>query len=572
MKKILLFLALGLILNSQTLFAQLPSYVPSNGLVGYWGFNGNASDQSGNSNNGTVNGATLTSDRFGNANSAYSFDGVSDYINVITNNSLNFQTNNKMTLSYWIKATSLSNSQGSLIINKQNGAGTSQDGWNSNIESNGSSSLRLQNGTSTIFCVAYSNVSSISISTNYHIVQVFDNGTSYIYINGILVTTAGGCQGLIGDNSSNLYIGKPTWLASNAKGFNGVIDDLGIWNRALTQQEITALYDGVPYSDTCNAVSGSLTNGLEGYWPFCGNANDDSGHGNNGTVNGTSLTTDRFGNPNSAFSFDGSSTISVANNASLNIQQPSGQITVSVWAYKTTDATGGHIIGKRTLCSSFQYQIGFNDKPYGIGWGGQNCYLENVLLVFPTYEWIHYVGTYDGNTWKLYKNATLVGSLTASLPPLVADDLIFGGSGTCTKFIGKIDDIGIWSRALTLQEITQLYNQNQCFTNISVTDTMIINVGQLSFTNPIYYANNITLYPNPANTQVNISFTNITDLTGGHINIINSLGQQVATAPITLSGTNTTLSLTTWGGAGLYFVQIINAQGQIVDIKKIILQ
>jgi hypothetical protein len=105
-----------------------------------------------------------------------------------------------------------------------------------------------------------------------------------------------------------------------------------------------------------------------------------------------------------------------------------------------------------------------------------------------------------------------------------------------------------------------------------VTDTLIINVGQLSYTNPVTYANNITIYPNPANTQVNISFNNITDLTGGNINIINSLGQQVATTPITFSGTNTTMPLNTWGGTGLYFVQILNAQGQILDIKKIILQ
>jgi hypothetical protein len=109
-------------------------------------------------------------------------------------------------------------------------------------------------------------------------------------------------------------------------------------------------------------------------------------------------------------------------------------------------------------------------------------------------------------------------------------------------------------------------------TNITVTDTLIITVGQLSYSNPVTYANNITLYPNPANTQVNINFNNITDLTGGHINIVNSLGQQVATTPITLSGTNTTLGLSTWGGAGLYFVQIINAQGVVVDVKKIILQ
>ena len=60
--------------------AQIPSYVPTNGLVGWWPFNGNANDESGNGNHGTVNGATLAADRFGNAGKAYSFDGVDDNI------------------------------------------------------------------------------------------------------------------------------------------------------------------------------------------------------------------------------------------------------------------------------------------------------------------------------------------------------------------------------------------------------------------------------------------------------------------------------------------------------------
>ena len=63
------------VLFTANLMAQVPNYVPTNGLVGWWPFNGNANDESGNGNNGTVNGATLTTDRFGNANKAYSFDG-----------------------------------------------------------------------------------------------------------------------------------------------------------------------------------------------------------------------------------------------------------------------------------------------------------------------------------------------------------------------------------------------------------------------------------------------------------------------------------------------------------------
>ena len=65
------------------LYSQsVPSYVPTNGLVGWWGFNGNAQDGSGNGNHGTVNGATLTTDRFGNQNGAYSFDGINDFIDL----------------------------------------------------------------------------------------------------------------------------------------------------------------------------------------------------------------------------------------------------------------------------------------------------------------------------------------------------------------------------------------------------------------------------------------------------------------------------------------------------------
>ena len=70
----------ALLLAASSAFAQVPSYVPTNGLVGWWPFNGNANDESGNGNNGTVNGATLTSDRFGNANKAFNFNGINNHI------------------------------------------------------------------------------------------------------------------------------------------------------------------------------------------------------------------------------------------------------------------------------------------------------------------------------------------------------------------------------------------------------------------------------------------------------------------------------------------------------------
>ena len=85
-----------------SVFGQnIPSYVPTNGLVGWWPFNGNADDESGNGNNGTVNGATLTSDRFGGSNSAYSFDGIDNYIKLLFNPVSN---PTDFTVSVWVKS------------------------------------------------------------------------------------------------------------------------------------------------------------------------------------------------------------------------------------------------------------------------------------------------------------------------------------------------------------------------------------------------------------------------------------------------------------------------------------
>ena len=77
-KNKLILACMAMLSITNFIIAQVPSYVPTNGLAGYWPFTGNANDVSGNGNNGTNNGATLTTDRFGNANSAYSFNGTSN--------------------------------------------------------------------------------------------------------------------------------------------------------------------------------------------------------------------------------------------------------------------------------------------------------------------------------------------------------------------------------------------------------------------------------------------------------------------------------------------------------------
>jgi hypothetical protein len=77
MKTLLLTAMTTLGITAASTAQNVPSYVPTDGLVGWWPFNGNANDESGNGNNGNAIGVTLTTDRFGLTNSAYFFNGTS---------------------------------------------------------------------------------------------------------------------------------------------------------------------------------------------------------------------------------------------------------------------------------------------------------------------------------------------------------------------------------------------------------------------------------------------------------------------------------------------------------------
>lgn len=578
MKKLLLLLTLALCAPMS--FAQnLPSYVSTDGLVGYWPFNGNANDESGNGNNGTVNGATLTSDRFANANSAYSFDGASNFIEIPNTSSL--QNISSITIGAWININQLYQSGGAgffSILHKSNQQGT-YGSYDFGIWSPSIIAHLNDQGTSVNF--------PITLGVWQYVSVVIKDYVTSFYLNGSLLWT-----GPSGSWTNNYLNTMPFLIGIDMPGLieyaNGKIDDIAIYNRALTQEEITNMYNSVEvptYSETCNNVSGSLTQGLVGYWPFCGNANDDSGHGNNGTVNGATLTTDRFGNTNSAYNFDGVSNKISYNSTFVFNQNSDGAL--SFWfenEYILSNIYSTLFFSKTILGENNRFNLYLQPLPDNLlrltldyRESNSNLHILNTFQPINNNLWNNLIISRSLNVYSLYLNGILVGTVTDTSPNIPNEiGWLIGsnpnGFGVPIFYQGKIDDIGFWNRALTQSEVSQLYNQNQCMTNITVTDTLVINVGQLSYTNPIFYANNITLYPNPANTQVNVSFTNITDLTGGQIKIINSLGQQVATTPITLSGTNTTMPLTTWGGTGLYFVQILNAQGIVVDVKKIILQ
>jgi hypothetical protein len=258
MKIKLLMITMVLALSSKSVMAQVPSYVPTNGLVGYWPFNGNANDVSSNANNGINNGATLTIDRFGNSNSAYSFNGGVNYINVASNSTLDFSSTNKITISLWMYSTITPNAnEVFVLISKQDSAGTTQKGFNVANELI-ATYLLVKNGVSSL--QAYSGIAGLQLNNGvwHNLVFIYDNGITKAYKNGVLINE-GFTSTIIGSSTQPLRFGKPSWAAPNIAEYNGKLDDIGIWNRALTQDEIISLYQAEVSCQSLVINSGTLS-------------------------------------------------------------------------------------------------------------------------------------------------------------------------------------------------------------------------------------------------------------------------------------------------------------------------
>ncbi len=259
MKKILLFGAIALSINA---FAQLPSYVPTNGLVGWWPFDNNANDLSGNNNDGIVNGgATLVTDHLGNPSSAYEFDGIDDQINVPHSSSLLF-ANNEISISVWLSINQLpSNNLGQNFISKQVGQGSTQDGFHL-VLSDISDLLvyRYRGGAAQPQTTTFEELSDLPVGAYFHLVVVtnMSENTDKMYVNGVLVATNTPVNSIGGMNTSDLVFGHISWVnQGQSEPFKGALDDIGLWDRPLTECEITELYT----TQDCNVGIEELNQG-----------------------------------------------------------------------------------------------------------------------------------------------------------------------------------------------------------------------------------------------------------------------------------------------------------------------
>ena len=553
------------------------------GLIAYYPFNGNANDESGNGNDGTVNGVTLTTDRNGNKDSAYDFDGTG-YIDCPDG----AYFDGDFTVSGWVKLREYSN-WGRLIDFANNGLTANPFQINPHVTLTLSAETSGQPRGDVTGNPFVRSGASLPLNQWAQVTWKYEKNTTSLYINGEKVTEETWNIPPAAVVTTDNWIGRSNWenTPTNDERTNGVLDDIRIYNRALSESEVTRLYDlekpkevggsnstfqivegnftwheakadaearggrlavlntqekidaanqylsslgswnhlwigltdeanegvwtwidGQPLSasywnpgEPNNANGGNehhvqiypsnaggrwndtlvddrddylleipainLNEGLVAYYPFNGNADDESGNGNDGTVNGATLTTDRNGNTGSAYDFDGNDDfIDAGNPDAFNFAE--GDFSLSCWIRPSGSQVNKYIIGK---------YLGGTRPGFGLGTAGGTITYAFIWDENPddlvdtggtslsTIQWQQLVAVYDRDgKLSIYLEGTLVASINISSeggsidnPSNFTIGAISGGKFGGQNFGGLIDDVRIYNRLLSQAEVTALY-------------------------------------------------------------------------------------------------------------------
>ena len=239
-KKLSILLILSLAVHSG--FSQIPSYIPKNGLVGWWPFNGNTNDSSGNQHHGTINSGnngniTFSADRTGKSNSSVSFKSnpnwnqLGPYISIKNNKNLYFDSS--YTINMWVKVSS-NCEVGELLCKGPD---------------NTSFFSRIQRLTGVGFGGSGSGIDYYyKVDTTKWFMLTFtrnnNNDSGNLFLDGTFITTGTVKKPIV--NSYDLTIGATASGGTNGSyyPYQGKIDDIAIWNRVLNADEVKKLLSG----------------------------------------------------------------------------------------------------------------------------------------------------------------------------------------------------------------------------------------------------------------------------------------------------------------------------------------
>jgi len=221
------------------------------------------------------------------------------------------------------------------------------------------------------------------------------------------------------------------------------------------------------YKNSPVEITATIGDGLVAYYPFNGNANDESGNGNNGIVDGATLTTDRFGSGNKAYFFDGVSENKITFSQLFAFNQ-SGDASISFWVNKNASPNlyGTFMWSSTNLTDANRFHFYFVETNKSINFDyrepSSTVHYLNSNANFPENSWQNVVFTRTGNLYNYYLNGLFINSVQDNAPVLPdAIGWIIGNDPRYSRdYSGKIDDIRIYNRSLSQAEVLLLYNEN----------------------------------------------------------------------------------------------------------------
>jgi hypothetical protein len=446
------------------------------GPVGWWKLDEHSGtqtfDSSGNGNTGTLtNNPQWTPGKFG---SALAFDGTSNYVDAGKGTSI---TDIRIrTVTAWIKLKSFGGTSRGRIVDKR-----LSSGWNFIVDDAGGgdpvSGLQFTQDWSGPGSARWGVDNVLTVGPWYHVAVTYDSTSTsnvpIIYVNGIAyaptLLSAAPSGSYTSDASSQLCIGD---ACDTTRVFDGTIDDVRIYNYALTPKQVVSVMNadhpsvgspiGSPiayykfdegYDSNTIYNSGSGGSGLNG---------NPTGFDNPATYGSGWTDKGKFGK---ALNFDGSGDYIDTQNALSNFITAS-DATISVWLNPTGTAVSdaisyngnGAISDTEANIGIYRTNISGTNKIWAYNWDGDE---DKVGVSYNTNEWTHITLVHTGGTLYIYKNGVLGGSTASGDTANLTFNLLIGEGYTTSGnyWQGSLDEVKVYNYALSADEVKVDYNR-----------------------------------------------------------------------------------------------------------------
>lgn len=430
----------------------------TSGLVAYYPLHGDANDASGNGNNGTVVGASFQTNGPTGVVALECSGNSSTYVHVPESSSL--EPSNGLSIAMWcngVPGDACGDGWGTILRKSANCEPgyliRGCNGWTS-YELDGPN-ICAGGPEATAGFLPFTGTNWQYIVGTYSV----SDGLVRTYENGVLVNQTPYTNELA--QSGDLYIGGADVSAyQDDGGFDGLIDEVRIYNRELSSSEVAQLFAIGQPSD--------LNDGLVAYYPFDGNANDASGNGNNGTVvNAAFQTNGPNGSVALTFAGSQSSYVVVPDAASLD---PTNAISIAMWCNGVPNSPcgGGYgtVLRKALSCQPGYLVRGCNSGPFFELDSTTVCTPGGSgtadFLPFTGTNWQFITGTYSVSSGviRTYENGVLLNETAYSKPLANSGTLFIGGANVDSGdsgFLGSINQVRIYNRELSSNEVAELY-------------------------------------------------------------------------------------------------------------------